>query len=86
MLPSLAMEKQTTKRAPAQALPPTEEAKPLLLVGLKQTPKGWVVVSAMARGGRLESEQEHCPPQGKEWAAKVLRTVLNQKVLFPNGR
>ena len=80
------MEKQTTKRTPAQTLPPPEEAKPLLLVGLEQSAKGWVVVSVTVRGGRVESKQEHCPPQGKEWAAKVLRTVLNQKVLFPNGR
>ena len=84
-----------SKRKPAQALAPAvvpapvvseEEAKPVPFVGLEKTPKGWVVVSLVLRGDVVESEEKHCPPQGKEWAAKVLRRVLNQKVLFPNGR
>lgn len=63
-----------------------EEAQPVPFVGMEKTPKGWVVVSLVLRGASVEAKEKHCPPQGKEWAAKVLRRVLNQKVLFPNGR
>lgn len=75
-----------SKPTPKSAQTPTAvpETKPLTLVGLQQTPEGWVAVSATVKGE--VSVKQHCPPQPKQFAAGVLRKLLTAKVLFPGGR
>lgn len=72
--------------APSPAPPPAaEEAPPLVLVGLERTKAGFIVVSAVVKGDRVESRERHGPPQMKQWAAAELKRVLKARVLFPNG-
>lgn len=76
-----------SKSTPAKTQAPSPTAEPSqTLVGMQNTPQGWVVVSAVVTGTRVDSMQAHCPPQPKQFAAIILKKILTQKVLFPKGR